>query len=317
MRIIASHVLTMASAALLSGVVVGQEPTHGAASHSVPHSELQAGDIRASNLLGAMVKRLTGDSIGEVEDLIVSADADVRLAVISVGGVLGLGEKTIAIPFDQFMVAPDGSALYLTMSEEELRARPAFDLDADGNLRPADEPAAAAPQTTPEHNNAAAVSQATPEHNNVVSAPEATPQHNSVVSAPEATLDHNNVVAAPLATEATPEDSSIARQSVVHEGERAEKASKQAASTLLGAEVVDSQNSPVGKIDDLIVSAEPLEVQVLVSLNESLGSRVVAVPLPELTIRSAEGEDAHRAVESVETSLTVAQLDALPQFQRY
>jgi sporulation protein YlmC with PRC-barrel domain len=301
---ITSHVLTMASAALLSGVVVGQEPTHGATSHSVPQSELQAGDIRASNLLGAMVKRLTGDSIGEVEDLIVSADADVRLAVISVGGVLGLGEKTIAIPFDQFMVAPDGTALYLTMSEEELRARPAFDLDADGNLRPANEPAAAAPQTTPEHHNAAAVSQATPEHSNVVSAPEATPEH-------------NNVVAAPLATDGTPEESSVIQESVVHEGERAEKASKQAASTLLGAEVVDSQNSPVGKIDDLIVSAEPLEVQVLLELNESLGSRVVAVPLPELTIRSAEGEDAHRAVESVETSFTIAQLDALPHFQRY
>ena len=292
MRITELHVLTMASAALLSGVVVGQEPTHVAPSHSVPQSELQAGDIRASNLLGAMVKRLTGDSIGEVEDLIVSADADVRLAVISVGGVLGLGGKTIAVPFDQFMVAPDGTALYLTMSEEELRARPAFDLEDDGNLRPkADDPVAAAPQATPEQNSAATTSQTTPEH--------------------------NNFVAAPLETDVTREDSSLAQQSAAHDGERATKASKQAASTLLGAEVVDSQNSPVGKIDDLIVSAEPLEVQVLVELNESLGSRVVAVPLPELTIRSAEGEDAHRAVESVETSLTVAQLDALPQFQRF
>jgi hypothetical protein len=202
--------------------------------------------------------------------------------VISVGGVLGLGEKTIAIPFDQFTVAPDGTALFITMSEEELSARPAFDLEADGNLRPisptADEPAAAAPQAPPEH---------------------------------------NTIVAAPAETHVTREDSSVAQQSVAHNGERAAKASKQAASALLGAEVVDSQNSPIGKINDLIVSAEPLEVQVLLALNESLGSRVVAVPLPELTIRSAEGEDAHRAVESVETSLTIAQLDALPQFQRY
>jgi sporulation protein YlmC with PRC-barrel domain len=292
MRIIELHVLTMASAALLSGVVVGQEPTHGAPPHSMPQAELQAGDIRASNLLGAMVKRLTGDTIGEVEDLIVSADADVRLAVISVGGLLGLGEKTIAIPFDQFTVAPDGTALYLTMSEEELSARPAFDLDADGNLRrTADEPSAAAPQAAPEQNNATA--------------------------APHTTPEHNNFVAAPSETDLAREDSPVAQQSVAHEGDRAAKASKQAASTLLGAEVVDSQNSPVGKINDLVVSAEPLEVQVLLELNESLGSRVVAVPLPELTIRSAEGEDAHRAVESVETSLTVAQLDALPQFQRY
>ena len=85
MRISIPHVFTLVSTALFCGIAVGQDATS-----SLPSSEtkLEPGDVRASNLRGAMVKRLTGDSIGEVKDLVVSADAEVRLAVISVGGVL-------------------------------------------------------------------------------------------------------------------------------------------------------------------------------------------------------------------------------------
>ena len=149
MRVSNRHVLTLASAALFYGVALSQESTTERAAPSMSQTELKPGDVRASNLLGAMVKRLTGDQIGEVEELIVSAEADVRLAVISVGGILGLGAKNIAVPFDQFTVAPDGSTVYLTISEEELRARPAFDLDgpdADQQLAPT-EPAVRDQQT--------------------------------------------------------------------------------------------------------------------------------------------------------------------------
>jgi hypothetical protein len=122
MRIINQSVVTLASAALFCGIAVGQD---AASPRSSAETQLKSGDVRASHLLGAEVKRLTGDSVGEVQDLIVSADSDVRLAVISVGGVLGVGGKTIALPFNQFQVAPDGATLYLTLSEEELSARPA------------------------------------------------------------------------------------------------------------------------------------------------------------------------------------------------
>src|SRR5690349_2921658 len=117
MRLGNHHVLTVALAALVCGGAAGQD------------TELKSGEVRASHLLGAEVKRLTGDSVGEVKDLIVSGDADIRLAVISVGGVLGVGGKTVALPFAKMMVAPDGGTLFLTMSEQELEAWPAFDLE--------------------------------------------------------------------------------------------------------------------------------------------------------------------------------------------
>jgi hypothetical protein len=129
MNIAYRRALTLASAVLFCAVAMAQDAADDSSSSSIPQIELKPGDVRASNLLGAMVKRLSGETIGEVEDFIVSADADVRLAVISVGGILGLGAKTIAVPFDEFTVAPDGSILYLTMSDEEIRARPDFDLE--------------------------------------------------------------------------------------------------------------------------------------------------------------------------------------------
>src|SRR5688572_13064496 len=149
MRITNQSVLTLAWATLFCGVAVGQDAT---VTQSSSETRLKTGDVRASHLLGAEVKRLTGDSVGQVQDLIVSADSDVRLAVISVGGVLGVGGKTIALPFNEFQVAPDGATLFLTLSEEELSARPAFDLEnatADSRST-ADEPAVAAQQTLPD-----------------------------------------------------------------------------------------------------------------------------------------------------------------------
>src|SRR5688572_32819313 len=149
MRITNQSVLTLAWATLFCGVAVGQDAT---VTQSSSETRLKTGDVRASHLLGAEVKRLTGDSVGQVQDLIVSADSDVRLAVISVGGVLGVGGKTIALPFNELQVAPDGATLYLTLSEEELSARPSFDLEnVTADARPAaDEPAAPAQQTLPD-----------------------------------------------------------------------------------------------------------------------------------------------------------------------
>ena len=251
-------VLTTASAALFCVLAVAQESTDPA--QSISETELKSGDVRASHLLGAAVKRLTGDSIGEVEDLIVSAGADVRLAIISVGGLLGVGSKTIAIPFDQFTVAPDGSTIYLTMSEEELEARPAFDLEG----------------TNRELSSAAEPAQ---------------PETRADLAAADA-------------------------QSFGASASNKTTASRQPASTLIGAQVLDEQQSAVATINDLIVTAEPPEVQVILELSggSEQSSRLVAVPLPELTI-ARDGEDPHRRIQSVETTLTVAQLENLPQFQ--
>jgi ribosomal 30S subunit maturation factor RimM len=278
-----------------------------------------------------------------VEDLIVSGDADVRLALISVGGVLGVGGKTIALPFDQFQVAPDGATIYLTLSEEELSARPAFDLEnvSAGSRSTANEPAAPAQQTIPQADDFGATPDGAAEESFAAQPVEL----ESSQQADEAQLAEQQALAAEQARLAEQaqlqqqaQEAEQARQAeLAHQAALAElseqaqrdyqarqeqaatktKASNQPTSALIGAEVVDTQNSAIGTVNDVIVTAEPPEVQVIVQLSEELGSgsKLVAVPLPELTISQGGADDTNRAVDRVETALTVAQLEALPQFQ--
>ena len=124
------YALTLTSAALICGTAAAQD--RSTQQPLTQNRELKAGEFQASHLIGAPVKNPSGETVGTVEDLIV-ASGDVNLAVISVGGLLGVGDKKIALPYNQLSVSPDGDTLFVKMSEEELKAKPAFDPDADGD----------------------------------------------------------------------------------------------------------------------------------------------------------------------------------------
>jgi sporulation protein YlmC with PRC-barrel domain len=66
-------------------------------------------DWRASGLVGATVYNDQGDSIGTVNDLLLSSDGTIQNAVISVGGFLGIGSKLVAVPFKNIKFAPSKS----------------------------------------------------------------------------------------------------------------------------------------------------------------------------------------------------------------
>lgn len=342
MRLGNQHVLTVALAALVCGTAAAQD------------TELKSGEVRASHLLGAEVKRVTGDSVGEVKDLIVSADKDIRLAVISVGGVLGVGGKTVALPFAEMMVAPDGGTLFLTMSQEQLEAWPAFDLDsihtdlssaADDAVSPlgdttfeandfaeSAQPASAQPAEAAQSAESAQLpafgqpaetlqpaetqqlsETAPPSEAEQLAEAEAIPEAQQNVE-PDALAQSEQLAQA----EQRAEEAQNAQTEPSRSGSKS-KVANQPASALIGAQVVDSQQSPVGKVNDVVVTAEPPEVQVIVELRETPGgdSRLVAVPLPEVSIKQDSASEAQRQIESVETSLDLAQLDALPQYQRF
>jgi ribosomal 30S subunit maturation factor RimM len=327
MRITSNHVLPVALALFCSAV--GAQET-----------ELKSGEVRASHLLGATVKRLTGDSVGEVEDLIVSADADVRLAVVSVGGVLGVGGKTVALPFHEFMVAPDGGTLFLTMSEEQLAAWPAFDLESvrTDSHSAADEPVSPLGETTFEANDFAStadnsnhgdVTPGEPHLEQPAAAAQQPDEEEQFAQTEQRVLNEQTPEAQPSA-QADPlaQSEQLAQaEQVAEETQHAQtepdravsksKAANQPTSALVGARVVDPQDSAIGKVNDVVVTAEPPAVQVIVELKETSdrGTRLVAVPLPELTIRQDGSDEPSGQVDSVETSLTLAQLDALPPYQ--
>jgi sporulation protein YlmC with PRC-barrel domain len=85
-------------------------------------------DARVSELVGRRVINPAGTDLGEVEDLLASPGREQRpVVVLSVGGVLDVGDKWHAASLEQLRLAADGERLVLDKTEAELKAAPNFD----------------------------------------------------------------------------------------------------------------------------------------------------------------------------------------------
>lgn len=86
------------------------------------------GMTRASEFIGEDVTNGKGETVGSVDDLIVSQGDQVLYAVLSVGGFLGIGDKLVAVPFEELKIGAkdvDGLVMYDT-TKEKLKTQPDF-----------------------------------------------------------------------------------------------------------------------------------------------------------------------------------------------
>lgn len=84
-------------------------------------------DRRASKLIGATVYNKANEDIGEINDLVISADKNVW-AILGVGGFLGIGERNVAMPLSKLTITRDGSSWKVVVdgTKESLNAMPAY-----------------------------------------------------------------------------------------------------------------------------------------------------------------------------------------------
>jgi hypothetical protein len=61
----------------------------------------EPGTIPASQMIGVPVIGMDHVGVGKIEDVLVDGGGQVRAVIIGVGGFLGLGVKSVALPFDQ------------------------------------------------------------------------------------------------------------------------------------------------------------------------------------------------------------------------
>lgn len=91
---------------------------------SVASVRLENG-VRASKVIGSTVYNEQNERVGSVDDLIMTEDDKVTVAVISVGGFLGLGSKLVAVPFGQ--LKRDADRVVLTgATKDTLNGMPSF-----------------------------------------------------------------------------------------------------------------------------------------------------------------------------------------------
>jgi sporulation protein YlmC with PRC-barrel domain len=64
--------------------------------------------VRASKVVGASVYNDQNQSIGSIDDVLMTdSDHKAGTAVISVGGFLGMGSKLVSVPFEQLKIEND------------------------------------------------------------------------------------------------------------------------------------------------------------------------------------------------------------------
>lgn len=83
---------------------------------------------RASKITGAKVNNTTGDSLGDINDLVIDPESgEVVYAVVSFGGVFGVGDKLFAIPWRALHWSSDKEFYVLDLDKETLKNAPGFD----------------------------------------------------------------------------------------------------------------------------------------------------------------------------------------------
>ncbi len=82
---------------------------------------------RAQALVGTNVVGANGRDAGEVENLLIDRNGQVRAAVVEWGGFLGIGERRAVVPIDQIQFGAAGERARLDMTRAQLEQLGGFD----------------------------------------------------------------------------------------------------------------------------------------------------------------------------------------------
>jgi sporulation protein YlmC with PRC-barrel domain len=101
-------------------------------------------ELYTSDLIGATVKNPQGESLGSIQELVLDPrDAKIKNAVVAMGGLLGIGAKWVAIPWQDVTPQVDGKAVIVAMGKEELQNAPEWKKPIEETRPPGREPATA------------------------------------------------------------------------------------------------------------------------------------------------------------------------------
>jgi sporulation protein YlmC with PRC-barrel domain len=97
--------------------MTGSSSTMGATSGG-SMTQMQPGQWRASQIEGLDVYNQNNEKIGDISEILVDQGGKIQAVVIGVGGFLGIGERDVALAYDQvkFVNEPRAMAANTTMT---------------------------------------------------------------------------------------------------------------------------------------------------------------------------------------------------------
>lgn len=86
--------------------------------------------LSTSSLHGTDVTNPQGENLGHIEDIMIDLNTGrILYTVLSFGGILGIGNKLFAVPFESFTVDQNNENFILDYDKEWLKNSPGFDKD--------------------------------------------------------------------------------------------------------------------------------------------------------------------------------------------
>jgi sporulation protein YlmC with PRC-barrel domain len=80
---------------------------------------------RVSKIIGSEVRNKAGDKIGDIRDLMIDGSGTIKLAIVSTGGFLGVGDRLHAVPWEVLTLGPKDDHI-LDIDKARLQATPGF-----------------------------------------------------------------------------------------------------------------------------------------------------------------------------------------------
>lgn len=104
-----------------------------------PQLEGGSGDYRrvlsAATLTGDRVRNPAGEDLGKIEEIMLDIPSGrVAYAVLSFGGILGLGSKLFAVPWEALIINERDHEFVLSVEKSVLENAPGFDQDNWPNM---------------------------------------------------------------------------------------------------------------------------------------------------------------------------------------
>jgi hypothetical protein len=94
--------------------------------------------VDTTNLVGRTVIDSTGDTLGKIDAVLVDSAGKVEYVVVGVGGFLGIGEKNVALRWEQ-LTTRNGDKLVADLTKQQLTSMPGYryaDMKRRGTVYP-------------------------------------------------------------------------------------------------------------------------------------------------------------------------------------
>jgi hypothetical protein len=118
-------------AATLSGPARAQLTPQTVTLMKVDPSTLATG-YRSSKIVGSTVVNDADETVGTVDDLIITPTGQAPYVIISVGGFLGMGTKYVALPFTALKMTVNKKITLPGGTKDALKALPEFKYNTNG-----------------------------------------------------------------------------------------------------------------------------------------------------------------------------------------